>query len=143
MVEVYNLVKLDRQTTDKASENADDWGWASKIVCDGWGEFHVVQNPLRFFSEKPLNLQEMVGVIYMTLTEIEESQEAEIDAKCSGLTNLGNTRFMNSVLQCLTYTVPFAKRILDSQQRLSCESLFIRIILRAFTTRVVFGYALY
>ncbi|KAI5074420.1 hypothetical protein GOP47_0010381 [Adiantum capillus-veneris] len=79
----------------KASENAEDW--ASESAGDGWGD------------------------LYDPDCEIEESQEAEIDAKCSGLTNLGNTCFMNSVLQCLTYTAPFANRILDSQHRLSCK----------------------
>ncbi|KAG9327381.1 hypothetical protein KVV02_005957 [Mortierella alpina] len=39
-----------------------------------------------------------------------------------GLNNLGNTCFLNSVLQCLTYTAPLANLLLSNRHSSSCKS---------------------
>ncbi|OAE18123.1 hypothetical protein AXG93_4101s1100 [Marchantia polymorpha subsp. ruderalis] len=39
----------------------------------------------------------------------------------AGLSNLGNTCFLNSVLQCLTYTPPLAGYLQSGQHKLSCR----------------------
>ena len=39
----------------------------------------------------------------------------------SGLTNLGNTCFLNSALQCLTYTPPLANYLLTGDHKRSCK----------------------
>ncbi|KAG0257866.1 Ubiquitin carboxyl-terminal hydrolase 36 [Mortierella polycephala] len=39
-----------------------------------------------------------------------------------GLSNLGNTCFLNSVLQCLTYTAPLANFLLSNQHSNSCKT---------------------
>ena len=40
-----------------------------------------------------------------------------------GIQNMGNTCFMNSVLQCLTYTAPFANYILDGEHKSKCRQV--------------------
>ena len=41
----------------------------------------------------------------------------------AGLSNLGNTCFLNSVLQCLSYTPPLANHLLSGQHKSTCELL--------------------
>ncbi len=38
-----------------------------------------------------------------------------------GIQNLGNTCFLNSVLQCLTYTAPFANYVLSKEHKAQCR----------------------
>lgn len=40
----------------------------------------------------------------------------------SGLCNLGNTCFLNSVLQCLTYTPPLYNYLLSNHHKTNCKS---------------------
>ena len=40
-----------------------------------------------------------------------------------GIQNMGNTCFMNSVLQCLTYTAPFANYILEGEHKSKCRQV--------------------
>ena len=40
-----------------------------------------------------------------------------------GIQNMGNTCFMNSVLQCLTYTAPFANYILNGDHKSKCRQV--------------------
>lgn len=39
----------------------------------------------------------------------------------AGLANLGNTCFLNSVMQCLTYTAPLANHLLSGQHKSACK----------------------
>lgn len=39
----------------------------------------------------------------------------------AGLINMGNTCYLNSVLQCLTYTEPLAAYLQSGRHRNSCE----------------------
>lgn len=41
----------------------------------------------------------------------------------AGLRNLGNTCYLNSVLQCLTYTEPLAAYLQSGKHKSSCELL--------------------
>ena len=41
----------------------------------------------------------------------------------SGIQNMGNTCLMNSMLQCLTYTAPFANYILDGEHSSKCRQI--------------------
>lgn len=42
----------------------------------------------------------------------------------AGLQNMGNTCFLNSALQCLTYTPPFANYMLTREHSKTCNFLF-------------------
>lgn len=43
----------------------------------------------------------------------------------AGLHNLGNTCFLNSTIQCLTYTPPLANYLLSKEHARSCEWLTV------------------
>lgn len=42
----------------------------------------------------------------------------------AGLQNMGNTCFLNSALQCLTYTPPFANYMLTREHSKTCKLVF-------------------
>lgn len=42
----------------------------------------------------------------------------------AGLQNMGNTCFLNSALQCLTYTPPFANYMLTREHSKTCKFMF-------------------
>lgn len=42
----------------------------------------------------------------------------------AGLQNMGNTCFLNSALQCLTYTPPFANYMLTREHSKTCKFVF-------------------
>ena len=44
----------------------------------------------------------------------------------AGLQNMGNTCFLNSALQCLTYTPPFANYMLTREHSKTCKLVFSR-----------------
>ena len=47
----------------------------------------------------------------------------------SGLTNMGNTCFLNSVLQCLTYTAPLHNYLVSGQHKANCECVCVCVCL--------------
>lgn len=78
--------------------SAGDFSQCAESVGDGWDTFDGADAELS-----------------------EPACDAETDRKCAGLMNLGNTCFLNAVLQCLTYTVPFANRVMRGQHKTSCH----------------------
>ena len=47
----------------------------------------------------------------------------------AGLVNMGNTCFLNSILQCLTYTAPLVNYLMDDDHYKTCkfENIYIYI----------------
>lgn len=43
----------------------------------------------------------------------------------AGLCNLGNTCFLNSVLQCLSYTAPLVNYLLSGQHKSQCMYMYV------------------
>lgn len=50
----------------------------------------------------------------------------------AGLQNMGNTCFLNSALQCLTYTPPFANYMLTREHSKSCKCLVLSYFTKYF-----------
>ena len=92
-------------------ENKEYW---SRGCQKFWTVLHsklgsLLSLPFRLwpFNSTSCKLIHCVGLVYAT--------------QGAGLHNLGNTCYLNSVLQCLTYTEPFVAYLQSSKHRSSCK----------------------
>ena len=94
-----------KKTKNIGVAGAKSFGYG--LLCLKLGS--ILSLPFRLwpFNSTSCKLIHWVGLVYAT--------------QGAGLHNLGNTCYLNSVLQCLTYTEPFVAYLQSSKHRSSCK----------------------